>query len=32
MGWLEGRPGLWRSQRALEIASGLVLILSGLYI
>jgi cytochrome c-type biogenesis protein len=31
MGWLEGRAGLWRSQRALEIAGGLVLILSGLY-
>ena len=31
MGWLEGRAGLRRSQRALEIAGGLVLILSGLY-
>ncbi len=31
MGWLEGRPGLKRSRRALEIAGGLVLILSGLY-
>lgn len=31
MGWLEGRAGLWRSQRALEVAGGLVLILSGLY-
>ena len=31
MGWLEGRAGLWRSQRALEIGGGLVLILSGLY-
>ena len=31
MGWLEGRAALRRSQRALEIAGGLVLILSGLY-
>jgi cytochrome c-type biogenesis protein len=31
MGWLEGRPGMRRSQRALEIAGGVVLILSGLY-
>jgi cytochrome c-type biogenesis protein len=31
MGWLEGRAGLRRSQRVLEIAGGLVLILSGLY-
>lgn len=31
MGWLEGRTGLRRSQRVLEIAGGLVLILSGLY-
>lgn len=31
MGWLEGRATLWHSQRALEIAGGLVLILSGLY-
>ena len=31
MGWLEGRAGLRRSQRALEIAGGLVLIFSGLY-
>lgn len=31
MGWLEGRAGLWHSQRALEVAGGLVLILSGLY-
>ena len=31
MGWLEGRAALWRSQRALELAGGLVLILSGLY-
>ena len=31
MGWLEGRAGLRRSQRMLEIAGGLVLILSGLY-
>ena len=31
MGWLEGRAGLWRSQRALEVAGGLVLVLSGLY-
>jgi cytochrome c biogenesis protein CcdA len=32
IGWLETRAGLKRSQRALEIAGGLVLILSGLYI
>lgn len=32
MGWLEGRAGLRRSQRALEIAGGLVLVLSGLYL
>ena len=31
MGWLEGRAELRRSQRVLEIAGGLVLILSGLY-
>jgi len=31
MGWLEGHAGLRRSQRVLEIAGGLVLILSGLY-
>jgi cytochrome c-type biogenesis protein len=31
MGWLEGRAGLRRSQRVLEIAGDLVLILSGLY-
>jgi cytochrome c-type biogenesis protein len=31
MGWLEGRAGLRRSQRMLEIAGGLVLIFSGLY-
>ena len=31
IGWLEGQAGLRRSQRALEIAGGLVLILSGLY-
>ncbi len=31
MGWLESRAGLRRSQRVLEIAGGLVLILSGLY-
>jgi len=28
MGWLEGRATLWHSQRALEIAGGLVLIRS----
>ena len=32
MGWLETRTGLSRSQRALEIGGGLVLILSGLYL
>ena len=32
MGWLEGRRGLRRSQQALQIAGGLVLILSGLYL
>ena len=31
MGWLEGRAGLRRSRQVLEIAGGLVLILSGLY-
>src|SRR5262252_3907346 len=31
MGWLEGRAAMWRSQRVLEIAGGLVLILAGLY-
>ena len=31
MGWLEARAGLRRSQRALEVAGGLVLIFSGLY-
>ena len=31
MGWLEDRTGFWRSQRVMEIAGGLVLILSGLY-
>jgi cytochrome c-type biogenesis protein len=31
MRWLEGRAGLRRSQRVLEIAGGLVLILVGLY-
>jgi cytochrome c-type biogenesis protein len=32
MGWLEARAGLKRPRRALEIAGGLVLILSGLHI
>ena len=32
MGWLERRAGLRRSRRALEIAGGAVLILSGLYL
>ena len=32
MGWLEGRRGLRRSQQALQIAGGPVLILSGLYL
>jgi cytochrome c-type biogenesis protein len=31
MGWLEGRANWRRSRRVLEIAGGLVLILSGLY-
>jgi cytochrome c-type biogenesis protein len=31
MGWLEGRASLRRSQQVLEIAGGLVLIVSGLY-
>lgn len=31
MGWLEGLKGLRHSQRVFEIAGGLVLILSGLY-
>ena len=31
MGWLEGRSSLRRSQRALEIVGGVVLILAGLY-
>jgi len=31
MGWLESREGLRRSWRAFEIAGGLILILSGLY-
>lgn len=31
MGWLESREGLRRSWRAFEIAGGVVLILSGLY-
>ena len=31
MGWLESLEGLKHSQRAFEIAGGLVLILSGLY-
>ena len=31
MGWLEGHADLRRSQRVLEIAGGVVLILSGLY-
>src|SRR4029077_12579972 len=31
IGWLEDRASLRRSQRVLEIAGGLVLILSGLY-
>lgn len=31
MGWLEGLKGLRHSQRAFEIAGGVVLILSGLY-
>jgi cytochrome c-type biogenesis protein len=31
MGWLEGRARLRRSQQLLEIAGGLALILSGLY-
>ena len=31
IGWLEGLRGLSRSQRAFDIAGGVVLILSGLY-
>src|SRR4030095_14467552 len=31
MGWLEGRASFRRSQRVLEIAGGLMLILAGLY-
>jgi cytochrome c-type biogenesis protein len=31
MGWLEHREGLRSSQRALELAGGVVLVLSGLY-
>jgi cytochrome c-type biogenesis protein len=31
MGWLEGHSAVWRSQRTLEIAGGIVLILAGLY-
>lgn len=31
MGWLDGRAGLERSRQVLEIAGGLVLILSGVY-
>jgi cytochrome c-type biogenesis protein len=31
IGWVEGRAGLRRLQRVLEIAGGLVLIVSGLY-
>lgn len=31
IGWLEGLKGLSRSQRAFDIAGGIVLILSGLY-
>ncbi len=32
MGWLEGRAGWTRCERGLQIAGGLVLILSGLYL
>jgi len=32
MGWIASRTGLGRSQRALEIAGGVVLILAGLYL
>lgn len=31
MDWLESRAGFERSRRVVEIAGGLVLILSGLY-